>query len=441
MTRPVLSPLPAPPVRSDAPVDFSTKADAFLGAFPTLQSQINSATAWISSQVDTTASDVLASQAARTAAETARDQAQTARNEAVAANTGAQSAKTAAESANTAAQSAKTAAEAANTQAQQALTGAEDARDDAKHWAEQAEAIVLDPDLANLIASKAPLESPELTGTVKVNGAALGTAATRDATTSNTDTTSGRLLEVGDFGLGRSLAGVVGEPLSSGYHTIPGAQFVFGSDAPDDRPAGSTAAGKLANIGNPSWNTQVWCDAYATRIWVRTRTSAGADYRPWQELYHTGNTTPDSNGILHNGSTIPAGKESVTADDLAAALANIDTSGPRPTKDHGAVATVGSQTVICNVQESDFHMLDMSAADTTGTLTIDFANMPDTIGKHFSWHVRLRRGGRKTVSFAQTISWAGGISPLLGNGTDNYDLIMFYKVGNETIRGMVIDAI
>lgn len=115
-------------------------------------------------------------------------------------------------------------------------------------------------------------------------------------------------------------------------------------------------------------------------------------------------------------------------------------AGARDVKDHGAVATTASQTVACDVQESDFHLMSMETANTTGTLTIDFTNMPDTTGKHFTWQVRVRRGGRKAIAFSQTIAWAGGVAPTFGAITGTHDVLMFYKVGSETIRGMLIDA-
>lgn len=46
------------------------------------------------------------------------------------------------------------------------------------------------------------------------------------------------------------------------------------------------------------------------RAWIRARSA-----NTWgeaEELYHTGNTIVDSNGILHSGTSIPAGKQSVT---------------------------------------------------------------------------------------------------------------------------------
>lgn len=179
------------------------------------------------------------------------------------------------------------------------------------------------------------------------------------------------------------------------------------------------------------------------------------------ELYHSANmlnigTTAasarpalnlfaDASGVMTDGpgqlsNDMSSFLSSMTFDEMAQKVGSGSGSGARPTKDHGNVAVTGSQTVTCNVQESDFHMMSMGTSNATGTLTIDFSNMPDTLGKHFSWHVRLQRGARKTVAFAQTINWAGGVAPTFGSSASSYDLMMFYKVGSETIRGMVIDA-
>ena len=115
-------------------------------------------------------------------------------------------------------------------------------------------------------------------------------------------------------------------------------------------------------------------------------------------------------------------------------------AGPQPVIDHGDVATSGSETVACDVTASDFHMLSMATANTSGTLTVQFTNIPDTTNARYSWHVRLRRGGRKAVAFDPAVTWAGGVAPTLGSLSTAYDVLMFYKVGSEPIRGMLIDA-
>lgn len=66
MAYPPISTLPSPPSRQD-PANFATEADAFLGALPTFQSQVNAAGTYIdgkASEVDTDATAAAASAAA-----------------------------------------------------------------------------------------------------------------------------------------------------------------------------------------------------------------------------------------------------------------------------------------------------------------------------------------------------------------------------------------
>lgn len=65
MAYPPISALPSPPSRQD-PANFSAEADAFLGALPTFQTQVNAAGTYI--DVIGTAADVDASAAAASAA-------------------------------------------------------------------------------------------------------------------------------------------------------------------------------------------------------------------------------------------------------------------------------------------------------------------------------------------------------------------------------------
>ncbi len=92
MTAPVITPIPAPPIRSDAPADFASKADAFAAALPTLVTQTNASAAFVdeqaisalSSKNAAAASELSASNSASTATAKAGE-ATIARNEAVAA--------------------------------------------------------------------------------------------------------------------------------------------------------------------------------------------------------------------------------------------------------------------------------------------------------------------------------------------------------------------
>ena len=117
-----------------------------------------------------------------------------------------------------------------------------------------------------------------------------GTAARSDVTTSSTDTTAGRLLKVGDFGLGVSndYTGSLDNINVTSLRTIYGAN-VTGA------PSGFDGSSAVASI-----NTTYRDANYATQIFIGSRgIFAGKVYRrikdsgtwsSWQEILHTGNT-------------------------------------------------------------------------------------------------------------------------------------------------------
>jgi hypothetical protein len=129
--------LPTPPSRAD-PDNFDARADGFLGALPTMQTQMNTWAGQANSTATTVNNDKLAAQSAKTGAESARDtasgHASTAAGHASTATTQAGTATTQAGIATTQAGIATTQAGVATTQAGLATTarqGAEAARDDA----------------------------------------------------------------------------------------------------------------------------------------------------------------------------------------------------------------------------------------------------------------------------------------------------------------------
>lgn len=113
----------------------------------------------------------------------------------------------------------------------------------------------------------------------------------------------------------------------------------------------------------------------------------------------------------------------------------------RPVVDLGAVASSGSETVDVDLSLADYFVVSMVAANTSGTLTLDFKNVPDTaLGGYVSWYVELLRGGRKSVTFAQAFTWAGGVAPALGTQSSAADVLWFYKRGDNNLRVSLIDA-
>ena len=114
--------LPTPPSRSD-PTNFDTRADAFLGALPTLATEINTWAGQANSTASTVNSDKLAAQTAKTNAETAETNAETAQGLAEDARDAANaSAGSAATSAATATSQAANAAASASSAAASALS-------------------------------------------------------------------------------------------------------------------------------------------------------------------------------------------------------------------------------------------------------------------------------------------------------------------------------
>lgn len=69
MAAPQITPLPTPPVRSDAPADFSSKADAFVAALPGFATQANAQADY--NEARATASDASATASAVSAGESA----------------------------------------------------------------------------------------------------------------------------------------------------------------------------------------------------------------------------------------------------------------------------------------------------------------------------------------------------------------------------------
>lgn len=443
--------LPQPPNPADR-ANFNSLAYPFTAAMLPLVVQINKAISDMynnaleaEAKAGEAGGSATAAANSATAANTAKAGAETAKAGAETARNGAQSSATAAAGSATAANTAKTGAEAARDAAAQSATDA------AQSAADAAGAVQgnFGPAIHAATAKGTPADADELavsdsgaswslkkltwgnlkstiwaafkaiaTGSSAKNTLGLGTAATRDVGKG-----SGNVMEVGAFGIGVDNT-IIEDP--SIYK-----RGGFFSAHNTSNPATSYSC---------SINLPYYADGYSTQFFsaqgrsipiIRVRNLTEGVWGGTYQLHHTGNILTTTG----QSTEYPMTQKAVTD-----AIANIDISGPRPTKDHGAVATAGSQTVICNVQESDFHIMSMEAANTTGTLTIDFANMPDTVGKHFSWHVQIRRGGRKSVVFAQPVQWVGGVAPAFGTTTVSVDVIMFYRVGNGPIRAMIMDA-
>lgn len=78
MTIPTITPLPTAPARTDPPATFITRADAFLAAMVTMQTELNTSIGAMNTDIAGIAANVTAAQAAQTGAETAETNAEAA---------------------------------------------------------------------------------------------------------------------------------------------------------------------------------------------------------------------------------------------------------------------------------------------------------------------------------------------------------------------------
>ncbi|MBB1299218.1 pyocin knob domain-containing protein [Pseudoalteromonas sp. SR41-7] len=116
-----------------------------------------------------------------------------------------------------------------------------------------------------------------------------GTAATRDVTTSNTDTTTGRLLKVGDFGISGKEAPPFSNTLNYDSNEVYSGIHRITSSSPITLPAGVSSFGVLevSRYGSPDM-IQVY--TAITQDKMLFRRIQGEVVSDWQEIYHSGNT-------------------------------------------------------------------------------------------------------------------------------------------------------
>ena len=126
----------------------------------------------------------------------------------------------------------------------------------------------------------------------------LGTAASRDVTTSSDDKTADRLLKVGDGGL----LGTGSIPSTSDFNDTF-TSFVKGDASnPNSPPDSSGALQGIQVFGLPTTGMlTILTDTSQVnpQIFARARTNGS-----WVRLYHTANTTVDSNGFIKEASPI-----------------------------------------------------------------------------------------------------------------------------------------
>lgn len=178
-----------------------------------------------------------------------------------------------------------------------AFTDADEAKlDSVKEWATAETQDAAQTALGMSVSGKAVATGTPAQGRTALG---LGTAATKDVGEGY-----GQVMEVGAFGLG-------GAPVSFTWSSFEAqltrnlatAQWPGGVEYPADSPEINGA--KAIAIGSAGvWESHLAFSAYGHNMYLRGRSSAGAPFLPWVRMYHTGNTTADSNGFIKIASPI-----------------------------------------------------------------------------------------------------------------------------------------
>ena len=117
----------------------------------------------------------------------------------------------------------------------------------------------------------------------------LGTAAGANVTASATDTTAGRLLKVGDFGLGASVPPQL--PVSDLNNLLLAGCWNVSGNTPNWPFGGEGGAVQQFMHGANTYIVQIAYASTSNKILTRAKTSS-TTWTPWREIYHTGNFDP-----------------------------------------------------------------------------------------------------------------------------------------------------
>ena len=187
----------------------------------------------------------------------------------------------------------------------------------------------------------------------------LGTASTANVTTSATDTTAGRLLKVGDFGLG-SAANI---PSSTDANAIVIAGFYSGN--------GETATnwaypyGTMIVTARGAKVMQMNFEYLSDKVSIRKSEDTGASWTTWKEIYHTGSTF---NGIKFPATQVPSA-DANTLDDYEEG-----TWTPNMTNQGAGTGVTGKYTKIGNTVHITMRLSDI--ANTGGAATQSITGLP-----------------------------------------------------------------
>ena len=153
----------------------------------------------------------------------------------------------------------------------------------------------------------------------------FGTAATEDVTTSNIDNTAGRLLRVGDFGLGAYSPNLNETSFNTMLPSKPNGWYVVSGTT--DGPSGAAAHYGICFIQNRGGGDGVFVTYYA-RDWnqVAIRRYDSSAWQDWEEIWHTGNLVKTTSSTdTTAGRLLKTGDAGLLATQVVPSTVDLDT--------------------------------------------------------------------------------------------------------------------
>jgi hypothetical protein len=177
---------------------------------------------------------------------------------------------------------------------------------------------------------------------------ALGTVSTEDITTSDTDTTAGRVLKVGDFGIGGVIEfnGVDLDTIVTGGNYF----VVNGTNSPN------TANGYLRVLARGGSVTQEYIEAATSEKYQRT--FSASTWSDWNLVYDSGNN--NFAALVSNVSTNLTNSTTATTVTVISSDGN-NTILPAATTSLAGMLTAADKTALDNVVASSVTQAELDA--------------------------------------------------------------------------------
>lgn len=366
MIPPKIAQLPPAPVRADAPVDFSSKADAMVGALQPFADQANILADFVNDRADDANASATSVEGVQSAVSADRVLSQQA------ASNAAGSAAAALNSANNASGSATAAQLSANASEASAVRA-----EDAAQYVE------------GMTDGAAPISNPNFQGVVRVNSVPLGYAATAPTVGDGV-----AVLREGAGGwLGQGVASATPFDYPASVADITNLTKTIRSEAVDNG-VDALASGIHFSTVDTWGRLRV---AYSgSRAWIQG--GLASEGTGWTaELYHSQNLFADTSGVMTNG---PGQLSNDMSDFLSSnTFADMGSKiGQYENIQRNAAATGTVSINLASASEFDLTL--------TGNTTIVFDGSVTPTGKSRSFVVRIRQGATaRTLTWPASVTW------------------------------------